>query len=95
MSKPSAYAKKLNAKKSQDNQALIKYTIARDSLIWKIALHHEYGFNMEKLDHISMVIAKMYDEYVKQASETDFEYADAILERELKKIAEEESEVEL
>lgn len=89
MSKPSAYAKKLNAKRSQFNQDLIRYTIARDSMIWKIALHHEYGFDIEKLNHISQVIAQMYEEYVKQADETDFEYADAILERELKKIAEE------
>lgn len=83
---------KLGRHKSK--RSVIQTAIDRDCYLWMIALNREFGFGKERLLRCKETVQQLYIQYA-DALQTDFDYGDEIIDREIRKIMGEESKSEI
>ncbi len=91
MAKQSGFMKRIQAAKHIDNQRLLQSAINHDSALWMIALNREFGFGKTRLRRCKEAVEALYEEYGAGLN-TDFIYGDEIIDREIRRLFEEESE---
>ena len=86
-----AFLRKIQAAQHITNQKVIQTAINRDSALWMIVLNREFGFGKTRLQRCKEAVEALYEEYGAGLN-TDFIYGDEIIDREIRKLFEGESE---